>query len=157
MRPDPETVRAIEAFPRPLTVTEVRSFLGLSNFYRRFVKGYAAIALPLTNLTRKMRDFTWTGEKERAFQALKCELCKEPVQICPRYDIPFIVASDGSAVALGAVLSQILENQEHAVAYASHKLLPPESKFSATEIECYAAFFACRSFRQYIYGYRFTY
>jgi transposase InsO family protein len=156
MRPDPDKVRAIEAFPRPHTVTEVRSFLGLSNFYRRFVKGYAAIALPLTNLTRKMQDFTWTDEEERAFQALKGELCKEPVLICPRYDIPFIVTSDGSAIALGAVLSQILDKQEHPVAYASHKLRPPETKFSATEIECYAAVFACRSFRQYIYGYRFT-
>lgn len=91
---DPYKIKAVQAWPTPSTLTDVRAFLGFANFYRRFIKGYAAIALPLTNLLRGKKDFLWTRVEQLAFDALKRSLTSTPVLILPDMSKPFKVTTD---------------------------------------------------------------
>ncbi|XP_046663083.1 uncharacterized protein K02A2.6-like [Homalodisca vitripennis] len=109
---DPEKIRAIKEWPTPRNKHEVRSFLGLCTYYRRFVKGYADIAKPLTKLTEEQRKFEWTSESSEAFGILKTALCSAPILGFPRFGEKFIVDTDASDVGIGGVLSQVQDGQE---------------------------------------------
>lgn len=91
---DPFKVKAVENWPTPSTLTDVRAFLGFANFYRRFIKGYAPIALPLTNMLRGNKNFAWTKVEQLAFDALKRNLTSTPVLILPDMSLPFKVTCD---------------------------------------------------------------
>ena len=104
---DQRKIVKVKAFPRPETVHQLRQFLGLCNFYRRFVKNYAKIAAPLTELLRKDITFIWTQSCEQAFQCLRDELSKTPTLAFARMDREFIVHVDASSHAIGFVLSQL--------------------------------------------------
>lgn len=112
---DPHKIEAVVNWPRPTTVTEVRSFLGLAGYYRRFVEGFSTIAMPLTQLTRKGVPFEWTAPHEDAFQELKRRLVEAPILTVPSGRGGFVVYSDSSKNGLGCVLMQ----NGKVVAYAS--------------------------------------
>ncbi|GET62384.1 retroviral-like aspartic protease 1 [Rhizophagus irregularis DAOM 181602=DAOM 197198] len=119
LRPDKEKVEQIENMRRPKTVTEVRSFLGLCSYYRRFMKGFSKIAKPLLNLTRKNEKFEWKEEQQEAFDVLRTKLTENPILVYPDFSREFILITDGSKIGLGAVLAQMNEeNKEVVIAYA---------------------------------------
>ena len=101
--PLPSKIEAIKQIPVPKTVKEVRSFLGLSGYYRRFIKNYATISAPLTKLTTKTctTQFNWTADCENAFTLLKTCLCKSPVLVHPKFDREFLIQTDASDIGLG--------------------------------------------------------
>ena len=154
IRPNPERVRAMQQFPRPTTVKEVRQFLGLASYYRRFVKGFASIAQPLHALTKANCRYVWTTECQVAFDALKARMLMSPVLAFPNFSLSFILETDASVKGLGAVLSQRGEEDKkvHPVAYASRALSPTEQRYSVTELETLAVVWAVKHFHAYLYG-----
>jgi hypothetical protein len=136
----------------------VMSFLGLCGFYRRFVKGYAAIAEPLTRLTGKNQPFVWGPEQQHAFDTLKAKLMAYPLLRRPDFEKPFIVHTDASLKAVGAVLTQRdEEGREYAVAYHSSKLSPTQRNWAVTHLECYAVVNAvCDAFKNILLGNEFS-
>lgn len=154
--PDPEKVRAIKGHPVPKSTREVQSFLGIAGYYRRFIKGFANLAKPLTLLLAKGATFNWEQDQQKAFDSLREALCSEAVLIYPNFAEPFILATDASGVAIGAVLSQMREGFERPVAFASRQLTTPERNYSTTERELLAVVWATQQFRCYLLGRRFT-
>lgn len=152
VEPDPGKIKAVQEFPVPKTVTEVRSFLGLSGYYRRFIDGYAVIGQPLFELTKQGQKFDWTPACQTAFDQLKEKLISAPVLVYPDFSKPFILATDASTFALGAVLSQEVDGQEHPVAYCSRTLFPAEKNYSTTELELLSLVWSTKYFRCYLIG-----
>ncbi|XP_076039342.1 uncharacterized protein LOC143024425 [Oratosquilla oratoria] len=112
VRTDSLKVTAVEGWPVPQNVSELRSFLGLCTYYRRFVAGFATIAAPLHHLTRKGAVFEWSEECQQAFVALKRALVEAPVLPYPQMGLPYIVDTDASQEGVGAVLSQLRDGKE---------------------------------------------
>ncbi|KAJ0039408.1 hypothetical protein NL108_016223 [Boleophthalmus pectinirostris] len=157
VRPQLDKVEAIQNCPRPRTKKEVRSFLGLAGWYRRFVPQFATIAAPLTALTTKQQKnpVTWTDECEKAFNTLKSLLCSSPVLRSPDFSRRFLVQVDASEVGLGAVLAQGESGAEQPILYLSRKLLPRESRYSVVEKEGLAIKWALESLKYYLLGREF--
>lgn len=153
---DNDKIECIVQFPVPECRKDVQRFIGLCNWYRRFIEDFARIAAPLTELTKVKTKFRWTREADEAFLKLKSVLVSAPVLIMPDYTIPFSVACDASDVAIGAVLTQEVQGEEHPVCYFSQKLSSSERKYSVTERECLAVIRAIEKFRGYIEGVKFT-
>ena len=154
IKPQINKVEAIQNWPRPLNKKQVKAFLGLTGYYRRFIENFASIASPLTDLT-KGKDSTmvkWTPEAEQAFQNLKQALCAQPVLVTPDFKKEFIVQTDASDVGIGAVLSQVRDGEEHPVVYLSKKLNEHEKKYSIVEKECFAIKWAVEALRYYLVG-----
>ena len=154
IKPDPKKVEAVKNFPTPQHVKNIREFLGLSNYYRRFIKNYAKITKPLNILLEKDEKFIWGIDQEKAFNNVKETLCTAPVLQYPRFDEPFIVMTDASNFAL--VLSQGEIGKDPAVAYASRSLHKAELKYHTYEKEALAIMFGIKTFKNYIYGTKFT-
>jgi len=155
VRPDPVKIQAVKEFPVPRTKKQVRVFLGLAGYYRRFIPDYASIAAPLSDLTKKAAPIQvfWTDSCERAFQQLKRMLCATPVLHTPDFDNTFVLQTDASDRGVGAVLSQCdAQGQDHPVAYFSKKFLPREERFSTVEKECLAIKLAVQAFKVYLLG-----
>ncbi|KAG8176335.1 hypothetical protein JTE90_021972 [Oedothorax gibbosus] len=128
---DPDKTEAVKNWPRPKDVHELRSFLGLSTYYRRFVKGFSMIARPLHRLTEKQQKFTWTPECDEAFDHLKSVLTSAPILAYPEPDSMFILDTDASKEGIGAVLSQEVDGKE-VIAYFSKSLSKPERNYCVT-------------------------
>jgi hypothetical protein len=111
-------VKAVVEWPTPQSVKDLRSFLGLARYYRKFVKHFAIIARPLTDLLRKKSIFVWTSEQEVAFQTLKKSLMEAPVLPLPNFAKSFSIETDASSIGVGAVLMQ----DQHPIAYISKAL-----------------------------------
>jgi len=156
MRTDPGKVAAVENWPVPTCVAEVRSFLGLCTYYRRFVRGFATIAAPLHQLTRKGARFHWDEACQQAFEGLKQALVDAPVLPYPDPSLPYLLDTDASAEGVGAVLSQVKEGQERVVAYFSTKFSKPERNYCVTRKELLAVVKSCGHFHPYLYGAEFT-
>ncbi|KAL2102153.1 hypothetical protein ACEWY4_001321 [Coilia grayii] len=158
VRPQQDKVEAVQSCQRPQTKKDVRSFLGLVGWYRRFIPDFASRAAPLTDLTRKGGDpkVQWGEEQERAFMDLKGALCKGPVLQSPNFKETFTVHTDASSVGLGAVLLQGEGENQRPVAFISRKLFPRETRYAAVELECLAVKWALDSFRYYLLGRDFT-
>ena len=148
---DPAKVEAVIGWERPKTVTEIRSFLGLAGYYRRFIEGFSRIALPLTRLTRKGQPFVWTSKCEESFQDLKHRLTTSPVLVLPDPNEPFEIYCDASKMGLGCVLMQ----NRQVVAYASRQLRPHEENYPTHDLELAAIVFALKIWRHYLYGAKF--
>lgn len=149
---------AVDNFPVPTTKKQVRVFLGMTGYYRRFIPDYATLAAPLTDLTRKSapNHVEWTAHCEQAFQGLKRHLCESPVLQSPDFARPFVLQTDASERGVGAVLAQRGEdNCDHPVAFFSRKLLPREQRYSTIEKECLAIRLGIQAFRVYLLGHPF--
>ena len=153
---DPEKIRAVREWPTPRTVKEVRSFLGLASYYRRYIKSFADTARPLHRLTEKKRHFTWDASCETAFNELKSKLTSSPILAYPTTDGDFILDTDASDSGIGAVLSQVQDGVERVIGYASRALSKPERNYCVTRRELLAVVHFVKYFRQYLYGQKFT-
>ncbi|XP_022641613.1 uncharacterized protein LOC106773250 [Vigna radiata var. radiata] len=148
---DPAKVQAVLQWERPKTVTEVRSFVGLAGYYRRFIENFSRIVAPLTQLTRKDHPFAWTDKCESCFQELKQKLTSAPVLTIPDTGKPFEVFCDASHQGLGCVLMQ----EKRVVAYASRQLKVHEKNYPTHDLELAAVVFALKIWRHYLYGSQF--
>jgi hypothetical protein len=151
----PEKVRAVQEYPTPKNVKDVRAFLGLCSFYRRLVPKFADIARLLTQLTRKDVEFKWHPECQEAFEELKAKLSNTPVLAYPDFNISFILTMDASKIGLGAVLSQVQNGVERPIAYASRQLNKAERSYSASELQMLGLVWGTKYFRCYLYGRKF--
>ncbi|GJX23669.1 putative reverse transcriptase domain-containing protein [Tanacetum coccineum] len=132
----------------PKTPTEIRQFLGLAGYYRRFIEGFSKIARPMTKLTQKSVKFDWGEKAEAAFQLLKQKLCSAPILALPEGSENFVVYCDASHKGLGAVLMQ----REKVIAYASRQLKVHEKNYTTHDLELGAVVFALKMWRHYLYG-----
>jgi transposase InsO family protein len=148
---DPEKTLAITSYPRPQSVKNVRTLLGMLGFYRRSIANFSRIALPLTALTKKGARFEWTDECESAMIQLKDALVNAPILGYPDYNAPFILATDASGSAIGGILSQMDdEGKERVIGYYGRTLQGPELRYSVTEKEAMAIFASLKHFKQYV-------
>ena len=152
VRMDPAKIEAIQSWPDPKTVHEVRSFMGLSSYYRRYIRHFAEFASPLHALTKKNVVFRWTTKEIEAFQKLKEKLTTGPVLILPDLQKSFLVMCDACGNSIGAVLQQ----DGHVVAYESRVLSDPEKILQIYEKELLAVIHALSSWKHYLLGADFT-
>ena len=153
---DPKKTQAVREWPRPESLHEVRSFLGFCSYYRRFIPKFAEISKPLHKLTEKNQKFLWTKECNAAFETLKEKMVSSPILAHPDFTKPFILDTDASDQAIGAVLSQKIEGKEHVIAYASRTLTKSERRYCVTRKELLAVINFVKYFRHYLYGRAFT-
>ena len=140
LRVDPAKIEAVVNWKPPRSVTEVRSFLGLAGYYRRFVKGFSVIALPLTKLLRKGVKFEWTDKCQDSFEQLKEMFVEALVLAQPTPDKEYTLYSDASRIGLGCVLMK----ERKVVAYASRQLKPHEQNYPTHDLELAAVVFALK-------------
>ena len=145
-------VKAIETWPVPTSVREIQRFMGLTNFYRKFVFGYSRILQPISDLVRT-RTFIWGKQQQEAFDTLKGCLTSSPVLVHPDSTKRFTVSTDASQYAVGATLSQ----EGHPVAYLSHRLSDTEERWDTGDQELLAFMIALREWRVYLYGRSFSF
>ncbi|KAI3788522.1 hypothetical protein L2E82_01291 [Cichorium intybus] len=145
---DPAKIEAVMKWEPPKTPTEVRSFLGLAGYYRRFIQDFSKITVPLTQLTRKEVKFVWGEKQQEAFEILKKKLCEAPVLSLPEGTEEFVVYSDASNRGLGCVLMQ----RGKVIAYASRQLKDVETRYTTHDLELAAIVFALKIWRHYLYG-----
>ncbi|KAL4346328.1 hypothetical protein GQ457_17G011190 [Hibiscus cannabinus] len=148
IRVDPKKVEAIVNWKQPTSVTEIRSFLGLAGYYRRFVSGFSKVVAPLTKLLQKGVKYEWSDARQQAFEKLKEALINAPVLTQPVSGKEFVVYSDASYVCLGCVLMQ----EGRVVAYASRQLKVHEKNYPTHDMELAAVVFALKIWRHYLYG-----
>ena len=153
MQMSPDKVTAIINAKAPTSVTEVSSFLGYANFYRRFVEQFAAIAIPLYELTQKDVKFTWSTECQQAFDQLKSIIASEPILRQPNWETIFHVHVDASGIALGSILAQPDGKMDFPVYFAtSRRFSKAEQGYSTTEREALGMVFSVQKFRHYLLG-----
>lgn len=149
--PDESKIEAVKRFPVPKDTTHVKSFLGLTGYYRKFIPEYAKIAAPLQRLANcNDISFVWDAAAKEAFETLKQKLISPPILAYPLFELPFRVYTDASNFAIGAVLSQSQNGKEVVIAYASRPLNDTERKKSATERELIGSFWAIKQFSPYL-------
>ncbi|GJV34268.1 putative nucleotidyltransferase, ribonuclease H [Tanacetum coccineum] len=147
---DPAKIEAVKNWASPTTPSEIRQFLGLAGYYRRFIEGFSKIAKPMTELTQKNKKFDWGEEQESAFQLLKQKLCDAPILALPEGSDDFVVYCDASIKGLGVVLMQ----RTKVIAYASRQLKVHEKNYTTHDLELGAVVFALKIWRHYLYGTR---
>ncbi|KAI3797797.1 hypothetical protein L1987_33060 [Smallanthus sonchifolius] len=145
---DPAKIETIKNWNAPKTPTEVRSFLGLAGYYRRFISNFSKIAVPLTALTHKGKTYEWGPKQEEAFQTLKQKLCNAPILTLPDGNDDLVVYCDASNQGLGCVLMQ----RGKVIAYASRQLKIHEKNYTTHDLELGAVVFALKIWRHYLYG-----
>ena len=154
--PDPRKVDAIKQHRAPRDLSELRSFLGLVNYYRKFIPHFALIAAPLYQLTKKDVDWDWTAVREKSFQQLKDALLAAKCLHGPDFAHPFILQTDASNEGLGAVLTQNINGEEHPIAFVSRQLNVAEKNYTTSEQECLAVVWAVKEFEPYLIDAPFT-
>lgn len=152
LRPDERNLEKVRSWPTPRTVTEVRAFVGLCSYYRKFVKNFAVVAAPLHALTQKGAVFKWSSECEEAFRSLKHALTSPPIVAHPIFTQPFLLYTDASQDCVGSVLAQIQDQKERVIAYASHALTTSEKKWSTYDRELWAVVWSIRHFKHFLSG-----
>ncbi|GJS89033.1 putative reverse transcriptase domain-containing protein [Tanacetum coccineum] len=149
---DPAKIESVKDWASPKTPTEIRQFLGLAGYYRRFIEGFSKIVKPMTKLTQKKVKFEWGDKQEAAFQLLKQKLCSAPILALLEGSEDFIVYCDASIKGLGAVLMQ----REKVISYASRQLKIHEKNYTTHDLELGAVVFALKIWRHYLYGTKCT-
>nr|GEZ14108.1 putative reverse transcriptase domain-containing protein [Tanacetum cinerariifolium] len=149
---DPTKIESVKDWTSPKSPTEIRQFLGLAGYYRRFIEGFSKIAKPMTKLTQKKIKFEWSDKEETEFQLLKQKLCSAPILALPEGCEDFIVYCDALNKGLGAVLMQ----REKVISYASHQLKIHEKNYTTHDLELGAVVFALKIWRHYLYGTKCT-
>ena len=157
---DPAKTEAVEKWPMPVNVKDVRAFLGLASDYRRYIPGFSTVAAPMTNLTRQGMDLVWDDACEGAFRTLKAALISAPVLAYPTREGHFTLSTDASDVGIGAVLEQDQEEGgqvvKRVIAYASKTLSDTQRRYCMTNKELLAVVMAIELFRYYRTGRHFT-
>ena len=151
-----EKIRVIIDWPQPTSVRDIRSFLSLANYYRRFVKNFLKVARPLTDLTQDKVKFQWGQDQEAAFNQLKYSLATSPILKLPDYNLEFILTTDASSASVGAVIEQDQGRGLQPVAYDSHKLSDTKARYSAYKRELLGVVYAIGKWRHYVEGRHFT-
>ncbi|GKB96396.1 putative reverse transcriptase domain-containing protein [Tanacetum coccineum] len=149
---DPAKIESIKDWASPKTPTEIRQFLGLAGYYRRFIEGFSKIAKSMTKLTQKGIKFDWGEKEENAFQLIKQKLCSAPILALPEGSEDFVVYCDASHKGLGVVLIQ----RENVIAYASQQLKVHEKNYTTHDLELGSVVFALKIWRHYLYGTKCT-
>lgn len=161
IKPNPQKIEAIQKYPPPTTIKELRSFLGMMSYYRRFVKDFARIAKPLTNLLRgennisSSRKIDLNETETNCFEKMKSLLSSTDILAYPDHSKPYILTTDASDFAIGAVLSQGEIGKDRPIHFASRSLTRAEEKHSVPEKEMLAIYWALKTFRNYLYGSKF--
>lgn len=159
LKTDPEKVSTMVNYPRPTTATEIKRFIGLCSWYRRFIKNFSSLVSPINDLLKgkkKSQPISWTAAAEASFVKIKELLVSAPILCQPDFAQPFIIECDSSDTGLGGVLIQKINDEERVIAYASKTLSRSERNFSVTERELLAVIFSIDKFRPWIEGTRFT-
>ncbi len=158
VRPQIDKTAAVAACPSPKTKKEVRQFLGLAGYYRRFIPNFSDLTSPLTDLTKKEAPdpVQWTEPCQQALTQVKAALCGGPLLHSPNFNLPFLLQTDASDRGLGAVLAQVVGGEERPVLYLSRKLSKRETRYSTVEKECLAIRWAVLTLRYYLLGREFT-
>ena len=157
--PDPKTIEKIANYKTPISADEVRSFLGLAGYYRRFIPNFGSIAQPLTAKTHKdvvKNKFIWTDIDQKAFDFLRTCLITPPLLAYPDFNLEFLLFTDACDYGIGSVLSQMQDGVEKPIAYASRQLKPAERKYATVEKEALAVIFSIKHFRHYLLDKPFT-
>ncbi|GKA22693.1 putative reverse transcriptase domain-containing protein [Tanacetum coccineum] len=149
---DPAKIEAVKNWTSPTTPTKIRQFLGLTGYYRRFIKDFLKIAKSLTELTQKNKKYIWGEDQESAFQLLKQKLCEALILALPEGNDDFAIYCDASHQGLGAVLMQ----REKVIAYASRQLKPNKENYTTRDLELGAVVFALKIWIHYLYGTKCT-
>src|SRR5436189_4797982 len=184
IKTDPAKIEKVKNYPRPVNITQLRGFLGLAKYYRKYIKDFAKIAKPLNDLTKGMKSKpleirdgikmkrkksekekskedegfmnNWGEKLEEAFKAIKKKLISAPILIYPDFKKEFILSTDASNIALGAVIHQKGDDGlEHVIAYENKTLNKAEQNYSTTELECLTVVWAIEKFDYYLEGNRF--
>jgi len=156
VKPDPNKIKAITNFPIPRNPKNIKQFLGLVGYYRRFIPQFSKIAKPLTDLLKKDRPFKWEASHTKVFNILRESLCTEPILQYPDFTQPFVLTTDASGNAIGGVLSQGKIGKDLPISYVSRVLNKAEQNYSIIEKECLAIVYCTNHFRPYLYGKKFT-
>jgi hypothetical protein len=159
LEPNKDKIQSIVEATRPTTKRQVRSFLGLVGFYRKFIPNFSTIAAPLTDLTKKNKpnsNILWESAHDIAFQTLKDRLTKYPILRIPNFKDQFILRTDASDQGIAGVLLQESDDGKFPVAYASRKLLDREKSFSVIEKECLGIVWGIEKFHRYLFGVEFV-
>lgn len=152
---DPEKVQAVRDWPVPRKLRDVRAFIGLCSYYRKFVPNFAQVARPLHALTKKGIKFEWSSQCEEAFQTLKERLTKAPILALPTDSDKYILDTDASGESIGAVLSQMQGTEERVICFGSRVCSPAERNYDVTRRELLAIVFFLKTFRPYLLGRKF--
>jgi hypothetical protein len=155
IKPDNRKISIVQKMPPPINIKQLCRFLGLTSYYRKFIRNYAKIAAPLTSLLQKGNLYVWNDDCQTAFETLKSKLINPPILIYPDFNETFILQTDASNVGIGAVLAQKKDGTEGVIAYASRVLTKAERNYSTTERECLAIIWGIDQFKPYLYGNRF--
>ena len=151
-----DKVQAIREWPTPCSVRDVRAFLGTAGYYRKFIRDFSAIAAPLSELTKDSVKFEWAAPHETAFAQLKATIAQGPVLILPNPSLPFVVHTDASGFAVGAVLQQDQGNGLQPIAFLSKKMADAETRYPVHEQELLAIIQALSAWRHYLHGSKFV-
>lgn len=157
VKPDPKKVAAIRQLPAPTSVREIRGFIGMCSYYRRFIPNFSQIAEPLIDLTRKYAKFRWSETCQRAFDYLKKSLTVVPLLTYPDINKPYVLYTDASDECVGACLTQQTdEGEEKPIYYLSHKLSKTQKKWPTIEKEAYAIHYALQKLDHYLHNAEFV-
>lgn len=156
VKPDPSKIACVSKFPVPKSPKDIKSFLGLVGYYRRFIENFSHISKPLTSLLKKDVLFTWTPEQQKAFDLLKTKITTAPILQFPDFSKPFVLTTDASNYAISAILSQGEVGKDLPISFASRTLNKAEGNYSTTEKECLAIIFGTKTFRPYLFGHKFS-
>ena len=149
---DPDRIRIIRDWPRPQNVKDIRKFMGMLQYYRKFIKDFAKISSPLTELTKDKIQWCWSEPRENAFQTLKSHLTSPPILSHPNFDRPFILTTDASGFAIGGVLSQEIDELDRPIAFGPRQLNDAEKNYSAHRQEALAMVYFVQKYRHYLFG-----
>lgn len=155
VKPSPSKVDAVQNFPIPKSCKDIKAFLGLTGYYRRFIPNFSKLTKPLTSLLKKDVTFIWGEPQQKAFEECKHILTNPPILQYPDFSKEFVLTTDASLYAIGAVLSQGEVGKDLPIAYASRTLNKAETNYSTIEREALAIIWAVKHFRPYLFGRRF--
>ena len=154
-KPDPDKIAPILEYPAPKNLKQLRRFLGMASWYRKFLPDFATIAESLTRLTKQSVAYEWGETEQSAFEQIKALIASAPVLHRPSFNHQFVIQTDASDTGLGAVLTQTIDGEERVLCFASRTMTAAERNYSVTERECLAVLWAIRKFRAYVEGYHF--
>ena len=152
---DPEKIESVQNFPRPSSLSDIRSFLGLCSYYRRFIKDFSKIVTPLSKLTRKDTPFHWGSEEQCAMNTLKTKLTSAPILTYPIDSDSFILDCDACDFGIAGVISQIQDGVEKVIAYGSKTLSKAEGRYCVTRKELLAIVYFVKHYKHYLLGRHF--